>query len=73
MRKRRERERNKREGREKGGERRERVERQWDPLSVGVNSSTELVGASKRNHFPKIHLFPFFNFLGPYFYFLFPW
>ena len=59
MRKRRERERSKREGR--------REERKRDPQSVGVNSSIELVGASKRNHFPKIHLFPFCNFLGPYF------
>ena len=70
MRKRREREsavKGKEEKREERRERRERVERQWDPLSVEVNSSTELVGASKRNHFPKIHLFPFCNFLGPYF------
>ena len=44
------------------------MERQWDPLSVGVNSSTELVGASKRNYFPKIHLFPFCNFLVPHFF-----
>ena len=48
------------------------MERQWDPLSMGVNLSTELVGASKRNYFLKIHLFPFCNFLGPHFLISFP-
>ena len=64
MRKRRERERE----RERKGR---RVERQWEPLSLGVNSS-ELVGALKRNYFFKIHLFPFCNFLGPHFLISFP-
>ena len=58
-------------GRER--EERKRVERQWDPLSLGggggggVNSCIKLVGASKRNHFPKIHLFYFVTFWGPIF------
>ena len=34
---------------------------------VGVNSSTELVGASKINYFPKIYLFYFVTFWGPIF------
>ena len=60
-------------GRKRKGRReeRKRVERQWDPLSVGVNSSTELVGASKRSCFPKIHFFHFVTF-GAHFLISFP-
>ena len=53
-----------------------RGEREWRDSGIhcqwGVNSSTELVGASKRNYFPKIHIFLFCNFLGPHFLIPFP-